>query len=199
MNEQKVLFFPRNSFLAIFDKFDVTAPTKTLLPVYRRYFELIPLALAVTFKTIRIHLRRTFLSVRLHRYPPFSNLIRSYLPQNLRAMTIEMIDHHPENLNDDTSIATAVTNNEAKTIITPNLQSKEFTLRFRFSPNSDNANNLVARNHYDLLHLMQTNIKDIEIFDNNGNSLNFRKQMKSFQEHATRFKLHYLKGNQNKN
>ena len=90
---------------------------------------------------------------------------------------MEIIDHHPDtgqqNTNDDTSIATIVTNNEAKTIITPNLQSKEFTLRFRFSPNSNNASNLVARNHYNLLHLMQKNIKDIEIFDNNGNSLNF--------------------------
>ena len=96
---------------------------------------------------------------------------------------------------DDRSVATEVRANE---IIIPNTNVNEYTIEFNFAPRSDKANNFVARCHYDLLHLMKRTFADIELFDNNGNSINFRKQMKTFKEHATRFKLHYLRGNEKK-
>lgn len=45
---------------------------------------------------------------------------------------------------------------------------------------------------------MHSTFKEMQAFDNNGISLNFKKQMKSFVEYATQFKLIYLKGNPSK-
>ena len=103
----------------------------------------------------------------------------------------------------DSSVQTKVMQNETSKhnleIIVPNTEVKEFTLCFRFQPKNIKANNLVARQHYNLIKLMKETFHEMEIFDNKGNALNFTKQMKTFQEHASRFKLMYLKGNPKKN
>ena len=113
-------------------------------------------------------------------------------------MTMDIKDPNP----DDSSVATEVIQNETTQrdpeIILPNTEVKEYTLRFRFQPKNLKANNLVARQHYDLIKLMKENFHEMEIYDNKGNALNFVKQMKTFQEHASRFKLMYLKGNPKK-
>lgn len=55
----------------------------------------------------------------------------------------------------------------------PTLKVKKFTVRFRFTPKDYQANNMVTRNQYDLVKLIHSTFKEIEIFDNNGNPLNF--------------------------
>ena len=98
-------------------------------------------------------------------------------------------------LMDDSSEITEIVHNER--VKTYN-QVREFTIRFRFTPNNDTENRRVAKHHYELLKRIHENFKGILIYDNNGNTFNFKKQMKTYLEYASRFRLHYSKGNKAK-
>ena len=96
-------------------------------------------------------------------------------------MTMDIKDPNP----DDSSVATEVIQNETTQrdpeIILPNTEVKEYTLRFRFQPKNLKANNLVARQHYDLIKLMKENFHEMEIYNNKGIALNFVKQINIFK------------------
>ena len=68
--------------------------------------------------------------------------------------------HRDITMDDDSSVATQTTCND---IVRPNLEVKEFTIRFRFNPKNEVGNNLVARSHYNLLHLIKTTFNPLRI------------------------------------
>ena len=73
--------------------------------------------------------------------------------------------------------------------------TKEYTIRWRFTPKSERGNTQVANTHYELLLLIKRNFSDVKIFDNKGNELKLKKSILSFREYSQHFDLIYSKGN----
>ena len=117
---------------------------------------------------------------------------------NPTAVTPKKSDHKLllDNSEEEKSINTVVVEN---IIDRSNIPTKEFTIRWQFSPKTERGNTQVATTHYELLMAMKRNFQEMKIFDNKGCEMKFKKSILSFREYSKHYELIYFKGNPEKN
>ena len=99
---------------------------------------------------------------------------------------------------DDASAATATTTHQP---IAYEGDEEEYTIKFVFRPQDDQANSQVAKHHYAILQIISKVYPEVKIYDNRGAHLRSKRieSLKSYSAYLRHFDLHYSKGNKNKN
>ena len=102
------------------------------------------------------------------------------------------------NDDDDASAATATTIHQP---IAYEGDEEEYTIKFVFRPQDDQANSQVAKHHYAILQIISKVYPEVKIYDNRGAHLRSKRieSLKSYSAYLRHFDLHYSKGNKNKN
>ena len=105
---------------------------------------------------------------------------------------------HSATDDDDASAATATTTHQP---IVYEGDEEEYTIKFVFRPQDDQANNQVAKHHYAILQIIAKVYPEVKIYDNRGAHLKAKRieSLKTYSAYLRHFDLHYSKGNKSKN